>query len=209
MRRLIPRRRFILLAVVLLPVLVYVFRVRLLMAMGDFLVIHDRLEPADIVFLLNGDTTTRPNYAASLIRQGLAPKVVIARMEDSENVRLGAYANPTDTVIGVLKKLGLAESQILELDPPGGVNHTVDEAQALRAYYREHPLHKVILVTSDLHSRRARYTFRRVLAGSGVKLIMAPIPDLKYGAHNWWRLEDGVIGFQNEYLKLMFYYLKY
>jgi len=104
-----------LLTVILLPVLLYVFRIRLLVGMADFLVIHDKIEPADIVFLLNGDTTTRPNQAAALIHQGLAPKVVIARVEDSKNVELGAYPNPTDTMIVVLRKLGLEESQIVQL----------------------------------------------------------------------------------------------
>ena len=85
----------------------------------------------------------------------------------------------------------------------------MDEAKALLVYSREHPLRKVIIVTSDLHSRRARYTFRKVLSGTGVKIMMAPISDLKYGADNWWQLEDGVIGLQNEYLKLAYYYIKY
>jgi len=206
---LISRKRLIFLAVILLPVLLYAFRTKVLAGMGGFLVIHDKIEPADIIFLLNGDTTTRPNHAAALVHQGLAPKVVIARVEDSENVQLGAYPNPTDTMIVVLRKLGLEESQIVQLRPPRGVNHTMDEAKALLVYSREHPLRKVIIVTSDLHSRRARYTFRKVLSGTGVKVMMSPISDLKYGADNWWRLEDGVIGFQNEYLKLAYYYLKY
>jgi uncharacterized SAM-binding protein YcdF (DUF218 family) len=209
MRSPTSRKWFVLLAIVLVPVLLYAFRTSALREIGNFLVINDHLEPADIIMLLNGDTTTRPYHAAELLHQGLAPKVVIARMEDSESVKLGAYPNPTDSNIAVLRKLGLTESQIVELRPPVGVQHTVDEAEALRAYGREHPLHKVIIVTSDLHSRRARYTFRRILSGTGVKLMLAPVSDLKYGADNWWRMEDGIIGCQNEYLKLAYYYAKY
>jgi uncharacterized SAM-binding protein YcdF (DUF218 family) len=209
MRTPISRKWFVLLTVILVPVLLYAFRTSLLREVGNFLVINDQLEPADIIMLLNGDTTTRPFHAAELLHRGLAPKVVIARMEDSESVKLGAYPNPTDSNIAVLRKLGLAESQIVELRPPVGVQHTVDEAEALLAYGREHPLRRVIIVTSDLHSRRARYTFRRVLSGTGVKLMLSPVSDLKYGANNWWRLEDGVIGCQNEYLKLAYYYVKY
>jgi uncharacterized SAM-binding protein YcdF (DUF218 family) len=209
MRPLVSFKRLLVLAENLLAAGLYTFRSTVLAGMGNFLVIHDRLEPADIIFLLNGDTTTRPYHAAELLHRGLAPKVVIARMEDSESVKLGAYPNPTDSNITVLKKLGLAESQIVELRPAVGVQHTVDEARALLVYSKEHPLRKVIIVTSDLHSRRARYTFRKALSGTGVKVMMAPIRDLKYGADNWWRLEDGIIGYQNEYLKLVYYRLKY
>jgi uncharacterized SAM-binding protein YcdF (DUF218 family) len=209
MRSSISRKWLVLFVVILLPVILYAFRTSALTEVGNFLVISDRIEPANIIFLLNGDTTTRPYHAAELLHQGLAPKVVIARMEDSESVKLGAYPNPTDSNIAVLRKLGLMDSQIVELRPPVGVQHTVDEAEALLAYSREHPLRKVIIVTSDLHSRRARYTFRRVLSGTGVKLMLSPVRDLKYGADNWWRLEDGIIGCQNEYLKLAYYYVKY
>jgi uncharacterized SAM-binding protein YcdF (DUF218 family) len=209
MRSSISRKWFVLLAVILLPVALYAFRNSVLAEMGNFLVINDPLAPADIIFLLNGDTTTRPYHAAELLHRGLAPKVVIARMEDSESVKLGAYPNPTDSNIAVLRKLGLTESQIVELRPPVGVQHTVDEAEALLTYSKDHPLRTVIIVTSDLHSRRARYTFRKVLSSTGAKLMLSPVRDLKYGADNWWRLEDGIIGCQNEYLKLAYYYAKY
>jgi uncharacterized SAM-binding protein YcdF (DUF218 family) len=204
------RRRLILLvALVLGAALAYVYRTNLLAGVGNFLVVSDKLERADIIFLLNGDTTTRPYHAAELFRQGLAPKVVIARMEDSESVLLGAYPNPTDSNIQVLKKLGVPDASIEQLRPDKGVMHTVDEANALRAYVTKNPIHKVIIVTSDLHSRRSKYTFRKTLQGADVTLMLAPIPDLKYGAKDWWRFEDGIIGCQNEYIKLLYYYYKY
>jgi uncharacterized SAM-binding protein YcdF (DUF218 family) len=190
-------------------VVLFAGRNALLPAIGNLLVVQDSLEHADLIFLLNGDTTTRPYHASDLYKQGWAPRVVIARMEDSEGVRLGAYPNPTDSNISVLKGTGVPESAIVELRPPQGVMHTIDEARALREYLQTNHLRKVILVTSDLHSRRSRYTFMKALAGTGVELRMAPIPDRKYGAANWWRSEDGLIGCQNEYIKLLYYYYRY
>lgn len=178
-------------------------------AAGNFLVVEDALEPADIIFLLNGDTTTRPYHASQLFHKGLGGKVVIARMEDSESVKLGAYPNPTDSNIVVLQQKGVPENSIVQLRPPRGVRHTIDEANALLAYVKENRTRSVILVTSDLHSRRSRYTFRKVLKDTGVRLLMSPTPDLKYGAADWWHSEDGIIGWQNEYIKLFYYYYKY
>ena len=194
---------------ILLLASTYVFRDNLLAGIGDFLVIHDRLQPADLIFLLNGDVTTRPQHAALLFHQGLAPRIMIARSEDSLPIKAGAYPNPTDSSIAVMKKLGVPADQIIELRPPVGVQHTFDEAEALLAYEREHPLRKVIIVTSDLHSRRSRFIFRRVFRRSGVEIMLAPIKDLKYGANDWWRSEDGVIGCQNEYIKLVYYHIEY
>lgn len=211
MARVLLRRRFLFLAAspLIFLALAYVFRVSLLTGIFDFLVIRDQLEPADIIFVLNGDTTVRPALAASLFRQGLAPKVVMARAEDSQAVQLGAYPNVTDSNLIALKKLGIPEAQIEELRPPHGVTSTYEEAQALHTYSRRHHLAKVIVVTSELHTRRTRFTMRTVFSSSAVQVMMAPVPDRKYGAINWWKLEDGIIGCQNEYIKLLFYYFKY
>jgi uncharacterized SAM-binding protein YcdF (DUF218 family) len=210
MAHIFSRKRLILLV---LPVLMlaglYVFRANALTAIGNFLVVRDKLEPADIIFLLNGDPTVRPGHAAELFRQGMARKVVIARAEDSEGVQFGAYPNVTDTNIIMLKRLGVPESSIVELRPPNGVKHTKDEADALRGYARENAVHSVIIVTSDLHSRRARFIFKKVLSGSPIRVMLAPIPDRNYGADDWWKQEEGLIGCQNEYLKLAYYYFKY
>jgi len=200
--------QLLVLAAILLLVFAYSFRRSVLAGIGEFLVIHDRLEPADLIFVLTGDITTRPKHAAVLFHQGLAPLVLISRSEDSLPVQAGAYPNPTDSSIMIMEKLGIPAAQIIQLAPRGGVKHTFDEAEALLAYSREHPVHKVIIVTSDLHSRRAKFIFRRVLGGR-IQLMLAPIKDLKYGATDWWNSEDGVIGCQNEYVKLVYYHIKY
>lgn len=210
MNRFSARKRWFLAATLLaIPILLFVFRTNVFAAAGSFLVVSDELEPADMIFLLNGDTTTRPYHASQLFHRNLAPKVVIARMEDSESVKLGAYPNPTDSNITVLKQTGVPEDRIVQLRPPKGVMHTIDEANALLNYVKANKTHRIILVTSDLHSRRSRYTFRKVLEGTGIELSMAPTPDLKYGAQDWWHSEDGIIGLQNEYIKLFYYYYKY
>jgi uncharacterized SAM-binding protein YcdF (DUF218 family) len=210
MKRLFSRNKvFILAAMVLFPILLYVFRYQALAGTGSFLVIHDQLEPADLIFLLNGDPTVRPYHAAALFAQGLAPKIVIARSEDSPGVQFGAYPNVTDSNLIILKKLGVPETALTELRQGRGVGTTFDEAIALRDYCRLHAIRKVIVVTSDMHSRRARFVIRRELSGMPVKVMLSPIADRKYGANNWWRIEDGVVGCQNEYIKLAYYHLKY
>lgn len=203
------RRALFALAAIMLLALVYVFRAEALAASANFLVVRDKLDSADIIFLLNGDLTTRPAHAAKLLRQGMASRIVIAREEDSPGVQIGAYPNVTDSNIAVLRGLGVPESKIVQLKWQKGVAHTVDEARALLEYSQENRVRTVILVTSDLHSRRARFIFRKVLSGTSVRIMSAPVSDLKYGAHNWWTIEDGVVGVQNEYIKLVYYYLRY
>lgn len=194
---------------VLLPMLAYWFRENMFAGIGKFLVVRDRLEPADAIFILNGDLLVRPQYAAILLHEGLAPKVIIARAKDSAPVQAGAYPNITDSCISILTSLGVPESQIIQLRPTPGVEHTVDEAQALLAYCDRNQLHKVIVVTSDMHYRRARFVLRKTLRKTLVRIMLAPVAGGNFSATNWWTTEDGVVGCQDEYIKLLYYHLKY
>ena len=110
-RKTLSKSLILLLFPVLLLGTLYMFREHELAAIGNFLVVRDKLEPADIIFLLNGDPTVRPGHAAVLLQQGLASKIVIARAEDSEGVQFGAYPNVTDTNITMLKQLGVPRGE--------------------------------------------------------------------------------------------------
>ena len=188
-------------------VLIYASRFYWLAGVYNVLVIDDQLKPSDIIFVLNGDTTVRPLMASQLYKRQLAPKVVMARAEDSIAVQMGAYPNVTDSNITALTSLGVPESSIEQVRVPGGVTSTFDEARALHQFIAEHHARRVIVVTNELHSRRAKFIMQRLLGD--VEVLIAPIPDRKYGAQDWWKKEDGLIGCQNEYIKLLFYYFKY
>ena len=187
----------------------YVFRNAILVQVANFLIIDDKPAKADIIYVLNGDHNTRPYKAAELYKAGYAPKVVIARAEDSPAAMQGLIANDTDISDHVFQLAGVPETAIVELMIPGGVSNTFDEASALQQYCREKSLHRVIVVTSAFHTRRARWVISKMLSPMGVETRMAPAPDAKYGPRNWWKREDGLIACQNEYLKLIYYWFKY
>jgi Uncharacterized conserved protein len=205
-------KKFFLRSIVIFVCLIaalYLFRVPILTALGNFLVIQDRLEPSDIIFVLNGDVATRLFQAAKLWKQGLAPKVVIVRAENSLAVNMDLAMNVTDTSIAVMKKAGIPEPVIVQLPVPNGVTSTFDESRALRSYAQQNSLRQIIVVTSAIHTRRARWIIHRELSGLAVKIMMTPFFDPRYTSSNWWRQEDGLIGYQNEYIKLFYYLFKY
>jgi uncharacterized SAM-binding protein YcdF (DUF218 family) len=204
-----PRNAVLLLTPIVLLASLWLFRYPFLNLIGNFLVVHDNLRPADVIFVLNGGATVRPGKAASLFRRGLASRVVMARAEDSVTVAAGAHPNVTDSSIIMLEKNGVPKSSIVQLRPRGGVASTADEARALANWARTSRVSSVIVVTSDLHSRRTRFIFRKTLEPGNIRVMVAAVADLKYSASNWWTVEDGFVGCQNEYLKLVYYRLKY
>ena len=195
---------------ILLATSAYAFRAPILTGVANYLIVKDELHPADIIFVLNGDNDTRPFYATDLYQQGLAPLVVIARSENGNTVSLGLVPNVTDIAIGVMEKKGIPAGKIVQLTSiEGGVTSTFDEAISLRQYIETHPVSRVILVTSAFHTRRARWVFERELKGHSVTIEMAAVPYQTFDATNWWKNEDGLITLNNEYIKLVFYLLKY
>jgi len=187
----------------------YRFRAVLLPIPARFLTVRDVLEPADVIYVLNGDPNLRPAHAARLYLMGLAPQVVIARAGDSPMVKLGLQLNTTDMCINVLRKLGVPQASIVELKSSGGVGSTFDEAQLLRTYAREHSLRRIIVVTSAFHTRRAGWIMRRVFRDTSAQIAMAPVEDPKYSPSNWWTREDGQVAVNDEYVKLVWYRLRY
>ncbi len=192
-----------------LAALVYVFRASILTGVADVLIVNDPPQPADIIFLLNGDFNTRPFRATELYKQGLAPLVVIARAEDGPAVKMGLLPNDTDISVGVMQRLGVPQGKIVVLPFSGGVTSTFDEAVALHDYIETTHISKVLLVTSEFHSRRARWIFARELAGLPVSLLSVAVPYSTFDRTNWWTNENGLITVDNEYIKLIFYYFKY
>ena len=204
-------RALLLTGAVLLLILAvsYVFRVPLLTGLARFLIVDDLLEPADIVFVLNGDPHTRPARASELLHRGLAPCIVIAREEDPPAVKMGLYPNGTDVSLGVMDRLGVPEARIIVLPVDGGATSTRDEALILRQYIGEQGIERIILVTSAFHTRRAEWIFEKERMGSSATLQISAAPHWGFDETNWWKSERGLIALTNEYIKLLYYLVTY
>lgn len=184
-------------------------RWRILAAAGAFLVDADPAGPCALIFLLNGDLDTRPAAAAALWKQGLAPRIAIARSESSRAVQMGLVPNVTDLALEILQHEGVPRTAVDEIPFPGGVTSTRDEARALRDWLRSHPAGSILIVTNAIHTRRARWIFARELHGTGVRLALYAVPDRRFNVSRWWENEHGFLGVYNEYLKLLYYHLRY
>ena len=54
-----------------------------------------------------------------------------------------------------------------------------------------------------------RWIFQRELSGRGVTIEVPSFEPLSYTRGEWWKAEQGVVAFQNEVLKYIYYRLKY
>lgn len=177
----------------------------ILYRIGQFLVVTDPLQKADILYVLNGEYMNRPGLAAQLLRQGMAPRIVIPWVDESVPWWDGVALNQSDLNVKELQVLGVPAAQIERFHFRGGIHSTWDEARALREYARLHGVRKAIVVTSEWHTRRARWILRRQLAPVGVQ-VMVTAPRT---GDRWWMMDKGVSACRDEYLKLAYYWLRY
>ena len=69
------------------------------------------------------------------------------------------------------------------------------------------PFPILLIPTDPFATRRTNAFFGKTLPGCDVRVIRTDPPDLNVEA--WWTQEQGLIAFQNEVIKWLFYKIKY
>ena len=181
---------FLFCSVVLLGIL-YLVRVPLLRFAGEFWIVDDAPEPSDVIIVLSGDNydAVRAARAAALFRAGLAPHVVATGRS------LRSYASTTDLMKRDLVDHGVPAAAIIPMTHRA--DDTREEAVAVSGFVASHGWKKILLVTSNYHTRRSEYIYERSLP-PGTQLRVISAPDIEYDPQSWWRTREGLKIFFHE-----------
>jgi uncharacterized SAM-binding protein YcdF (DUF218 family) len=154
-----------------------VFHNALLVAVGSYLVKAQAPEHADIAFVLAGDFFgNRIRTAAELVRAGYVPKVIVSGPSSFYGY------HECDLAIPFAVKSGYPESYFLHFE--NDARSTAGESKAASAELHRMGVHKVLLVTSDYHTRRAGSIFRA--AAPDLQFVVVAAPDQSFRADTWW-----------------------
>jgi hypothetical protein len=146
---------------------------------GRLLVVRD-VRHADAILVLEGETDRRPALGLELMRQGYAPRVLL---DASTDARLYHWT-----------RAEIAQQYIRTLPPTvaGSVSvcgisalSTMDEAMQARRCLDAVDARRLLLVTSEYHTRRALSVFRHTFPGRSIGVAGALEPD-QFGVR-WWR----------------------
>ena len=183
-----------------------VFHQPILGVIGRILISEDQPEQADAIFVLSGSPVDRAYKAASLFNKGYAPYVVTT----------GSSIPPIYSVIDlkmneselskiVLKRTGIPSNRIIVY--PFGTS-TRQEYKRIKKICLERKWNKIIVVSDKFHTRRIRYTFKKKLLQANIECLIVGAPSLRYLESVWWKSESGLLMVNNEYIKLMYYWLR-
>jgi len=169
----------ILLFLVILCFALYLMRHPLLRFMAESWIIEDTLDKADALIVLGDDNfyADRVTRGAQLFREGKAPVVV------ASGRRLRPNAGIAELMEHDLIERGVPRDKIVRFSHDG--DSTLEEAQALVRIVKERKWHSVIVVTSNFHTRRARYIFLRVFPQS-MEIRVASARDGDFDPEHWW-----------------------
>lgn len=144
----------------------------------------------DVLVVLGGGTTERCGRAAELFRQRVAPKILVSGEGDSQASRQAL------TALGVPAPAIALESES---------HNTFENAKLSAIMLRQMGAHRVVIVTSWYHSRRALACFRQ--QAPDIRFYSRPAYD---GCHRpgWeWKKLGKYVG--AEYLKLAGYVVRH
>jgi uncharacterized SAM-binding protein YcdF (DUF218 family) len=171
-----------LVALVIVAVLVVATSHYWLAAVGGYLVRAGSPAPADMIVVLAGDFSgNRILKAADVARQGFAPHVLVSGTS-------GEYGfHETDLAIPFAVHHGYPQAYFIAL--PNDGRSTKDEATAVLAELSKRSVHRIDIVTSDYHTRRAGNIYRAQAPGLEIHMVAAP--DLYFTAGGWWHNREG------------------
>jgi uncharacterized SAM-binding protein YcdF (DUF218 family) len=169
----------------------YLARVPLLRVAGEFWVVDEPAETSDVIVVLSGDNydAERATRAASLFKSGMAPRVM------ATGRALRSYATTTDLMKRDLVEHGVPEGAIVPFTHKA--DDTRGEAAAVSEFVVSHGWKKVLLVTSNYHTRRSQYIYEHALPSSA-RLLTIAAPDSDYDPNYWWKTRTGVKIFVHE-----------
>jgi uncharacterized SAM-binding protein YcdF (DUF218 family) len=149
---------------------------------GAWLVHSDEPFRADVIVVLAGDPYgNRILKGAELVKEGFAPKVLVSGPA-------GLYdLHECDLAIPFVVRRGYPAEWFIPV--PHEAHSTDEEAVVFRAELAKLHAHRVIVVTSDYHTRRALRILRSRWPGIEIRMVAAH--DEYFTPGGWWHNREG------------------
>ena len=162
---------------------------------GSMLLI-DAPEPSDVILVLAGETDQRPALAVRLLQKGYGRRVVI-------DVPAGAK-------IYEFSEVELAQKYAHDVGPGDSVHicpieglSTRDESRDAEKCLAHEEGNRVLIVTSDFHTRRALSTFRHEIHGKTFS-VAAARSESQFGTR-WWMHRQWAKTLVDEWLRTLWW----
>jgi len=186
----------ILLFFLLFCFVLYLVRRPILRFTAESWIVEDPLDKADALIVLGDDNfyADRATRAVQLFREGKAQVIV------ASGRRLRPNAGVAELIEHDLVERGVPKDRVLRFTYDG--DSTLEEAEALVKLVTQKKWRRVIVVTSNYHTRRARYIFRRVFP-QGMQVSVASARDGDFDPGHWWEKRKSIKELTKEFAGML------
>ncbi len=188
-------------------ILLFLFRAPVLRGIGFWLINEDKLEKADAIVLLGGNSFERAPMVKRIFNSKHASSIYCTGNYVSPQLKsLGFNITEAENSKRYLVKIGVPDSCVKAIN---AATSTLEEAHILKKIAAKNKFKKLIVVTSMFHTGRVNKYFNRVFKDSKTKLIVRGAYPLNYSINKWWHSEEGLLFVNNEYVKSFYYWWNY
>lgn len=181
-----------LIIIVILIGLIYLVRAPLLRVAGNYWIKSDAPANVDAIVILSDDnfTADRAARAADLYHDGWASRVV------GSGRRLRPYISIADLMQHDLESRGVPKQAVIPF--AHDATNTLEELRGIREFVQQQGWKRIMIVTSNYHTRRTRYLCEHVFPVD-VHVLVVAAPDHDYDPDSWWKTRMGIKTFFHEF----------
>jgi len=207
-KRLKLKKRWILLITLLVTVCTLLLcKNAILKAIGWYLVAEDPLVETTHFVVLGGNSQER-GRAACMVHQHF-PKAKFICTGGNEPSQLAAIGIHTFEATLTKEKLINCGVNPLLVEAIDQGTSSQEEAAIIKSYCLEHGLESITIISGQYHLRRLRMTYDEVFSDTPIQVYFHAAIEKDFNPDTWWHSESGLIYTNNEYLKILYYWIKY
>lgn len=191
----------------LLVVILFLARLTIMRSLAEFLIVENEVNFVEYGVVLSGGAFDRGNKAAELYIEGKIAKFICTGANQSPDLKaLGSDTLESDLTKLQMIKGGVPDSVILLLKKG---TSTLEESEAILLFAKERDLEEIVIISSKFHTRRVKQVFLNKFREQGIDVLIQGAPSSSYEELKWWENEYGLIALNNEYIKQLYYLIKY
>ncbi len=190
-----------------LVLVLIIFLKPILRGLGNYLVAEDTLEYSELVVVLGGSSYERGMEAVKVHQLYPAKRYVTTGGHVPNTLlALDTALLESELTAHLMTRKGIPDSLIMPLRT---ATSTQEEAIEVRTFAEKENYKSITVISNDYHLRRVRRTFDKAFEGSNILIRYHGAPSEDFDPNSWWQKESGLVLTNNEYIKLIYYFIKH
>jgi len=126
----------------------------LLIGIGSYLSVGDRVKPVDAIVVLSGDEGERIKEASDWYLRGYGKYLIITKTDTEE---IGEQKTYSEKLMRIAIESGVPQDSIIFTEEIA--SNTIEEARAVLMTAKIRNIHSILVITDPYHTRRANAIF--------------------------------------------------